>query len=280
MKRLIVILSTLVVAAAGAVAGAAPAHAMDVTAGYSGGRTAVAVYHPGGGWSGSPNAREPRPALSLSKLYLGYWVLHHAAPEDKARVEQMIRTSDDAIASLLDAHHPHAIDQVARDFGLTSTRRGGHWGLSSTSAYDVAKFLNDIRTDPVAWPLLNGMRTAAPVAADGFAQNYGTSHLPGAQGTKFGWSDDRVSLTASASFGPDWTAAALTHGDVAANTADTLGAISPGLTGGPGAATSSAGPVELPLISLRDALRPYFPPAQLEQIPATIMVPAGPPVVR
>ena len=52
--------------------GLAPAaHAVDVKRGAPGGRTAVAVYHPDGSWTGSPDAHQPRAALSLSKLYLG-----------------------------------------------------------------------------------------------------------------------------------------------------------------------------------------------------------------
>ena len=71
-------------------------------------RSAVAVVHAGGGVEASRNGWEARPALSLSKLYLGYWVLYHGAPRHKAQVEEMVRTSNDGIASTLDAAYPQA----------------------------------------------------------------------------------------------------------------------------------------------------------------------------
>ncbi len=37
------------------------------------------------------NSHESRPALSLVKLYLAFWVLQHGAPAATARVENMIR---------------------------------------------------------------------------------------------------------------------------------------------------------------------------------------------
>lgn len=160
--------------------GLAPAaHAVDVKRGAPGGRTAVAVYHPDGSWTGSLDAHQPRAALSLSKLYLGYWVLQHGAPVDKAQVEHMIRVSPDSIAAHLDRRYPQAIDAVARQFGLTNTARRGRWGNTATSAYDAAKFVERIRRDPLAAPIIRGMRTASPIAQDGFRQDYGTSRLPG-----------------------------------------------------------------------------------------------------
>lgn len=166
------------------------------------------------------NAYQVRPALSLSKLYLGYWVLYHGTPEEKSQVEHMIRVSDDGLASRFDSKYPQAIDQIARECGLTATHRNGYWGNSGTSARDVAHFLAVIRPDPVAAPILNGMRTAAPHAADGYAQNFGTATLPGVEGTKFGWADDRASYHGTASIGQGFTIAALTHGNAAAHTAD------------------------------------------------------------
>ena len=50
------------------------AHAYHVDPGYARERTALAVVHPDGRVSISPEGEEPRPALSLAKLYLGYWV--------------------------------------------------------------------------------------------------------------------------------------------------------------------------------------------------------------
>jgi len=61
-------------------------------------------------------------------------------------------------------------------------------------------------------PVLVAMNTASPVAADGYRQDYGTATLPGVIGTKWGWSDDRQSIHASASIGPDFSVAANTYG--------------------------------------------------------------------
>lgn len=182
-------------------------------------RTAISVHYENGDQAGTFNAHQPRPALSLSKLYLGYWVLYHGTPADKAQVEHMIRVSDDAMASQLDARYPQAIPEIISDFELANTNYSGFWGTSQTSVDDVARFISEIRPDPVAAPLLAGMSTAAPVAADGYAQNFGTATLPGAQGTKFGWSDDR-SIHATVTFGPGWVAAASTHGSTDTLTAD------------------------------------------------------------
>ncbi len=37
--------------------------------------------------------------IGAVKLYLAYWVLQHGAPADKARVENMIRFSEDGTAT-------------------------------------------------------------------------------------------------------------------------------------------------------------------------------------
>ncbi len=108
------------------------------------------------------------------------------------------------------------------------------------------------------------MRTASPVAADGYAQDYGTSTLPGATGSKWGWSDDRRSVHASASIGPDFTVAASTFGPKEIHTADVQGAFAgptpaplpspfpatpgfPGFPASPGFPTSPASPGLPPL---------------------------------
>lgn len=252
---------------------AAPAHA------------STAVLWDDGHLTGSQDADAPRPALSLSKLYLGYWVLHHGTPEEKVQVEHMIRVSDDAVASALDRKYPHAIGQVARDFGLGATQRRGYWGNTATSANDVVRFVQAIQHDPVAQPIIRGMRSSAPVAADGFPQNFGTSRLPGAEGSKFGWSDDRVSATASVSFGPGWTAAALTLGGAQANTDEALRDIRldhrlhPAAVA-PRGRTLPFGPWLMPAMTVRELLAPYLPAEVLRHIPAEWLIPIGPPDIR
>lgn len=227
-------------------------------------RSAVAVVHAGGAVEASRNGWEPRPALSLSKLYLGYWVLYHGAPQYRALVGEMVRTSNDGIASVLDATYPQAIDAIARDFKLSATQRRGNWGLTSTSAVDVARFVQAIRHDPVATPLLRGMANAAPIAADGFPQNYGTSRLPGVQGTKFGWADDRRSSTATVSYGNGFAVAVLTYGDAHANTVDAQRGVDTSVLPGPSGGRRVV-----------DLLPPQTPPEIKGLIPKRWEVPAG-----
>lgn len=218
MRFLRLLLISLLAAVGVAVAPTVAAQAIDSPA-----RTQIAVHFDDGRTVATGNAHEQRPILSLSKLHLGYWVLHHGAPADAARVQHMIASSDDGLASELDARYRQAIPAVIKEFGLTQTTYSGYWGTSSTSARDMARFLTAIRYDPVAAPLLEGMRFYHPVAADGYRQDFGTVVLPGAEGTKFGWSNDR-SIHASVSFGPGWVAAANTYGSPTTHSADVAAA--------------------------------------------------------
>ncbi|WP_245622125.1 hypothetical protein [Corynebacterium oculi] len=204
----------------------AAAQALTIDPAFVPERTQMTLNITGGPTIATANAAESRPALSLSKLYLGYWVLAHGAPEDAAKVENMIRYSEDGTASALEARYPQAIPEVIAQFGLSNTHHNGFWGNTTTSTNDVTAFLEATRHDPVAQPLFEGMRTAAPVAADGYAQDYGTALLPGVLGTKFGWADDRSSH-ATASFGPGFSIAANTYGSRDQHTEDIKGAVIP-----------------------------------------------------
>lgn len=196
------------------------ADAVDVIPGDPGERTDLAVYHADGHWTGSPNARESRPALSLAKLYLGYYVLANGTPEERGKVLRMIRVSDDLLAVELDEKYPDAINDVAEDFELSGTYSAGYWGKSETTPYDLAKFVMAIMDDPVAEPLIRGMANHAPYAQDGLKQDFGTDQIDGAIGSKFGWADDRESAFGSVSFGPDWVVAAMSYGDIDEHTDD------------------------------------------------------------
>lgn len=163
--------------------------------------------------TGSANERFTRPALSLAKLYIADEVFRSGNERQQRLASEMIRTSDDAIAEELYREFPDSIDQTAARYSLYSTRSDGEnrWGYSVTSAYDLVSFISQkIQEDPHD-PLLNAMRSAAPVAADGYAQNYGTATLKGAQGTKWGWSNDHT-LNSSVTFGADFVAAAAVAG--------------------------------------------------------------------
>ena len=202
-----------------------PAHAYHVDPAYDRERTALAVVHPDGRVSMSPKAEEARPALSLSKLYLGYYVLYHGTKAEKRQVKEMIVSSDDEIASRLDAKYPEAISTIAEDFNLAATERNGYWGKTTTSARDVATFIAEIIWDPVAAPLFDGMADQDTIAADGFIQDFGTARLARVKGSKMGWSDAGETTTASVSWGEIgediWAVAALTLGSAYENTVDT-----------------------------------------------------------
>lgn len=187
-------------------------------------RTQVTLRYSNGAVVSTANSHESRPALSLVKLYLGYWVLQHGAPEDKARVENMIRFSEDGTATDLDRRYPQAIPEVIGQFNLRETHHPGYWGNTTTSTEDLTRFTAAIVNDPVAAPIINGMRNASPIAADGYKQDYGTSRVPGVVGTKFGWADNR-GVHATASFGNGFTIAANTYGAASQLTGDVLGAV-------------------------------------------------------
>ena len=187
-------------------------------------RTQMTVRYADGNSVSTGNSHESRPALSLAKLYLGMWVLKYGAFEDKARVENMIRFSEDGTASDLERKYPQAIPSIIGEYRLGDTHHNGYWGNTTTSTEDLTRFIGAISGDPVAAPLMKGMATAAPVASDGYRQDFGTARIPGIIGTKFGWSDNRQ-VHASASFGPGYSVAANTYGSPADLTGDVLGAV-------------------------------------------------------
>lgn len=66
------------------------------------------------------------------KLYIADYMFKHGSPENKAKATQMIRTSDDAIASELYGRYPDSINATARYYGLANTHGASHWGNSTT----------------------------------------------------------------------------------------------------------------------------------------------------
>ncbi|APT83795.1 hypothetical protein [Corynebacterium aquilae] len=220
-RRALIALATAVAC----MSAATPAHALTLPPAPVAPRTQITIINNDGSVSATPNSDAPGPALSLAKLYLGYWVLAHGELGDKGKVVPMIRYSDDAIAADLDHRYPQAIGEIMRDFGLVHSHPGSGWGFATTSTSDVARFLNAVRTDPVAAPMIQAMATAAPVAADGYHQNYGTSRIPGVWATKYGWSDNG-DTNATASIGPDYVIVARTYGPANQLTSDLGGLIS------------------------------------------------------
>lgn len=193
-------------------------------------RTSISFTHtPSGMTVGTANQHESRPGLSLVKLYIADYVYDHGTDADRTAAFRMLQTSDDAIALSLYTAYPQSIAVTAGKYGLADTHAASHWGNSTTSTYDATKFLDARkRNHGLQDPILVALATATPIAADGYAQNYGTALLPGVIGTKWGWSDDRASVHASASYGTDFSVAAQTYGPAAQLTADVLGAFTPG----------------------------------------------------
>ena len=157
--------------------------------------------------TGTANQRTPRSALSLSKLYIADYVLDHGSADEKFEALEMVATSDDPIAKDLYEAYPEAIDATAKKYDLESTRSGTSWGYAVTSTYDAVSYIFQVMRDDAASPILVAMARSAPIAADGYKQDFGTAVLPGARGTKWAWSNDRAQHT-SVTFGKDFIAAA------------------------------------------------------------------------
>ena len=170
--------------------------------------------------AGTANEHESRQGLSLVKLYIAEYIVKHGDPADIPKAQQMIRYSDDNIASELYAKYPQSISTTANEYGLTDTHAAPHWGNSTTSSADTNKFIvTKQKTDPQS-PVLIAMTQMSPVAADGYQQDYGTSTLPGVVGSKLGWSDDRSSFHGSVSFGNGYVVSANTNGTKQQHTND------------------------------------------------------------
>lgn len=177
------------------------------------------------------NPHEQMPGLSIVKLFIGQYIVEHGDPADIPVAQQMIRVSDDALATQLYRKYPTSISTIARDYGLGDTVVAREWGSSRTSVNDMAVFLKSLVQNEPNGPIATAIYTVAPVAADGYHQDYGTARLPGAKGTKFGWSNDRDSANASATIGDGYVIGAETYGTAQALTDDVLAAF-PGIGGG------------------------------------------------
>ncbi|QGU03999.1 hypothetical protein CETAM_03620 [Corynebacterium comes] len=161
--------------------------------------------------TGTATERFARPALSLIKLYIAEYVIEHGTFTEQYAAVDMISASDDRTAGELYRKYPESIDEVAKKYGLLSTRAHDRWGYSVTSTYDVVTFVAKLIEEDPTHPILVAMAEATPIAADGYGQDFGTSVLPGVIGTKWGWSDDR-DLHSSVSFGANFVVSAAVTG--------------------------------------------------------------------
>ena len=145
----------------------------------------------------------PFPTASMVKLFMAEDILHRAragllalSQDDFAQLQAMIRRSDDPAASALWTRFGggRMVSDVAARYGLPGTVppiRTGQWGLTTTTARDLARFLSLLPV--VAHPydaaaLQVWMRAATPVAADGFDQRFGLfGTAVGLPAVKQGW---------------------------------------------------------------------------------------------
>ncbi|WP_073419805.1 serine hydrolase [Geodermatophilus nigrescens] len=148
-------------------------------------------------------ADRPFPTASMVKLFLAEDLLHRARAgsvaldgRDWRLLQEMIRSSDDPAASELWVRFdgPRMVRDVAARYGLTGTAPPAdpsQWGETTTTARDLARFLAElprVAAPADAATLLAWMRTATPLAADGFDQRFGAfGTLPGMPAVKQGW---------------------------------------------------------------------------------------------
>lgn len=164
-----------------------------------------------GMYMGSAAEHDPRPALSLIKLYIATYVIEQGEYEDKYEALGMIASSSDKSAEELFKKYPDSIDKIAKEYDLESTKAGETWGYSETSTYDVASFISQLIKRDETHPVLVAMSHADPVSEDGYDQDYGTAKLSNVVGSKWGWSNDK-SINSSVSFGKNFVAAASING--------------------------------------------------------------------
>ena len=153
--------------------------------------------------AGNGAATRPFPSASMVKLFMAEHLLHRARgdrlrldADDLALMRRMIAGSDDPAASQLWVRHDgeRMVRDVVRRYGLSGTEPPavpGQWGWTVVTAEDVARFLSLLPV--VAHPddadrLLRWMRSATPLAADGFDQRFGLyGAADGQAAVKQGW---------------------------------------------------------------------------------------------
>ncbi|HIW91441.1 MAG TPA: hypothetical protein H9870_07265 [Candidatus Corynebacterium avicola] len=190
--------------------GTAQAQSLDAPA-----RSQISVDHAhSGAHLGTANENEPRYSLSLTKLLIADYVFENGSAADKDKASRMIRNSDDALASELAGKYPDAISTISSRYNMNSAVPADSWGNWKFSSNDWSRYLSaKLREDPTGTgPLLSAMRQSRTVAADGYNQRFGVALLPGVEGWKSGWSDDRSTFHASVGFGGGWTVAVQTNG--------------------------------------------------------------------
>ncbi|MBP2333109.1 hypothetical protein [Corynebacterium freneyi] len=177
------------------------------------------VHVPTGFRVDSDNADELRSCLSICKIFIADHVYRKGTDAHRDLATEMLQTSSDGITTQLYSAYPDSMDEVAERYGLEHTTGGRTWGKSTTTMHDVATFLAaKVEAGNFDDPVLAALAAPASIAADGYAQDFGTDVLPGVIGTKWGWADKRNTMNASASYGEDFAVALNVLGDAATAT--------------------------------------------------------------
>ncbi|WP_240965321.1 SH3 domain-containing protein [Streptomyces zingiberis] len=182
---------------------AAPASGVDVPAEVTAG---IAVFdRRTGTFTARVNADHRFRSASIVKLLLALDVLRDLAPaydipgEERARLEAMLRSSDDDQASHYWAERGGSaiIGRMASRLGLTGTApppatHPGFWGYTALTAADtvrIYRYILDEAPVPVREFIMGNLRRATRCANDGFDQYFGIpSAFDGPWAAKQGWS--------------------------------------------------------------------------------------------
>ncbi|MEU9337002.1 hypothetical protein AB0D49_28185 [Streptomyces sp. NPDC048290] len=143
-------------------------------------------------------------SASVVKLLIALDLLWNRTPDalpaaDRARVDAMLRGSDDAAASTFWANNGGGaiVDRMVTRLGLTDTARPpathpGYWGYTALSARDtvtIYRYILDTAPAAVRDYLMGDLRGSTRCATDGYDQHFG---IPGAferpWAVKQGWS--------------------------------------------------------------------------------------------
>ncbi|SOD74812.1 hypothetical protein SAMN05892883_4004 [Jatrophihabitans sp. GAS493] len=174
----------------------------------SGLRNAIAVYDRASGtYWGAGDTERVYGSASVMKVFIATYLLLSGQMKGTvaAQAYDMIVRSNDADATAL---WPRALGTrlepwIARHYGISDlgspNTRAGTWGNTHITAHGMVLFYAAVKADPKVAPwLLNAMRHAQPVAADGTHQFFGIPSATSSYAVKQGWADgsaDRARTT-------------------------------------------------------------------------------------
>ncbi|MGA5471524.1 hypothetical protein ACPCUK_22445 [Streptomyces arboris] len=203
-----VVLALLCSAALPAAAAAPSPHPTPRTGGAdvpSGVTAGVAVFdRRSGSFTEQVNSSVPFRSASVVKLLIALDLLGDRGPDalgaqDRARVDDMLRASDDDAASHFWAVNGAGaiVDRMVRKLSLTDTTRPpathpGYWGYTALSARDtvrIYRYLLDTAPAAVRDYVMDGLRSSTRCADDGYDQHFGIpSAFERPWAVKQGWS--------------------------------------------------------------------------------------------